>query len=180
MSVPEDRPTRNPLLRVGGARARARSDGGRGYRLAGPQPVPGKLFWSVTVYDARTRSQVQTEQARAVLSSLFDFADTADVDSVDLYFGPEAPVGREHRWIQTIPGPGWFVYFRVYGSEEPACDGTCSTCRILALPSRLLRRGNPAPVRSSLGEHPDAGRRPVTMLTSTGFPLHDCPDFRSW
>jgi hypothetical protein len=28
-------------------------DGGRRYRLNVPQPVPGKLFWSVTVYDTR-------------------------------------------------------------------------------------------------------------------------------
>jgi hypothetical protein len=39
-------------------------DGGRAYKLTVPLPVPGKLFWSVTVYDARTRSQIQTAQAR--------------------------------------------------------------------------------------------------------------------
>ncbi len=36
-------------------------DGGKNYRLTIPQPVPGKLFWSVTVYDSATRSQVQTD-----------------------------------------------------------------------------------------------------------------------
>ncbi len=48
-------------------------DGAKTYKLTVPLPVPGKLFWSVTVYDARTRSQVQTDQGKAVLSSLFDF-----------------------------------------------------------------------------------------------------------
>ena len=99
-------------------------DGSRSYRLSVPQPVPAKLFWSVTVYDARTRSQVQTGQARAVLSSLFDFADAADANSIDLYFRPNPPAGHENRWIQTIPGQGWFVYFRIYGPEAPAFDGT--------------------------------------------------------
>ncbi len=66
-------------------------DGSRGYRLTVPLPVPGKLFWSVTVYDARTRSQVQSEQGRAVLSSLFDFGDTSGLGSIDLYFGPTPP-----------------------------------------------------------------------------------------
>ena len=28
-------------------------------------------------------------------------------------FGPTAPAGHEDRWINTIPGKGWFVYFRI-------------------------------------------------------------------
>ena len=99
-------------------------DGGRSYKLTVPLPVPGKLFWSVTVYDARTRSQVQTGQGKAVLSSLFDFSDTAGSDSVDLFFGPAAPARHEDRWIQTNPGAGWFVYFRIYGPEQAAFDKT--------------------------------------------------------
>src|SRR6185503_15939670 len=47
-------------------------DGGMSYQLSVPQPVPAKLFWSVTAYDAKTRSQVQTPQNRAVLGSLQD------------------------------------------------------------------------------------------------------------
>jgi hypothetical protein len=60
-------------------------DGGRTYKLTVPLPVPGKLFWSVTVYDVRTRSQIQTAQARALLSFLFDFPDSAYVR----IYGPE-------------------------------------------------------------------------------------------
>jgi hypothetical protein len=101
-------------------------DGARTYRLSVPQPVPGKLFWSVTVYDARTRSQVQADQGKAVLSSLFDFGDLADTSSVDLYFGPTEPRMSQGRWIQTRPDAGWFVYFRIYGPEEPAFDGSWS------------------------------------------------------
>jgi hypothetical protein len=41
-----------------------------------------------------------------------------------LHFSPTAPSGAEHRWIKTIPGRGWFVYFRIYGPEQPAFDGT--------------------------------------------------------
>ena len=39
-------------------------------------------------------------------------------------FGPKAPEGAEGRWIKTIPGRGWFVYFRIYGPEQPAFDGS--------------------------------------------------------
>ena len=43
---------------------------------------------------------------------------------MDLYFGPNAPAGKESQWIKTIPGKGWFVYFRIYGPEKPAFDGS--------------------------------------------------------
>ena len=44
--------------------------------------------------------------------------------SVDLYFGPEAPAGKEKNWTQTVPGKGWFVLIRLYGPLEPWFDGT--------------------------------------------------------
>src|SRR5262249_53558008 len=50
-------------------------EGSRTYQLTVPQPVPAKLFWSVTVYDAETRCEIQTEQAKAALRSLFELKD---------------------------------------------------------------------------------------------------------
>ena len=44
--------------------------------------------------------------------------------SIDLYFGPTAPAGKEGVWIKTIPNKGWFTYFRIYGPEGPAFDGS--------------------------------------------------------
>lgn len=99
-------------------------DGAKTYKLTVPLPVPAKLFWSVTVYDAETRSQIQTDQAAAALRSLFELKDKLAGDSVDLYFGPKAPKGKEQQWIKTLPGKGWFVYFRIYGPEEGAFDGS--------------------------------------------------------
>jgi hypothetical protein len=98
-------------------------DGGKTYKLNIPLPVPGKLFWSVTIYDAQTRSQIQTDQDKAALRSLFELKD-ATGSSADLYFGPTAPAGREGQWIKTIPGRGWFAYIRIYGPEAAAFDGT--------------------------------------------------------
>jgi hypothetical protein len=98
-------------------------DGGKSYKLTVPLPVPSKLFWSVTVYDTETRSQVKTSQGKAALRSLFELNKLAG-NSVDLYFGPKAPKGQEARWIKTIPGKGWFVYFRIYGPQKPAFDGS--------------------------------------------------------
>jgi hypothetical protein len=99
-------------------------DGGKTYKLTVPQPVPGKLFWSVTVYDAETRSQVATDQGKAALRSLFELKDKITAKTLELYFGPKAPAGKEGQWIKTIPGKGWFVYFRIYGPEQPAFDSS--------------------------------------------------------
>jgi hypothetical protein len=97
-------------------------DGGQRYRLSVPLPAPGRLFWSVTVYDAETRSQISTDQKKAALRSLFELRDVGGA-SADLHFGPAPPAGQEGRWIKTIAGKGWFAYFRIYGPESPAFDG---------------------------------------------------------
>jgi hypothetical protein len=99
-------------------------DGGRSYRLTVPLPVPATLFWSVTLYDAQTRSEVDTDQAQAALRSLFENLGGDGTGSVDLYFGPTRPPGSDGRWIQTVPGRGWFCYFRIYGPSAPAFDGS--------------------------------------------------------
>jgi hypothetical protein len=95
-------------------------DGGKTYKLT---PVPARLFWSVTIYDPLNRSEIQTDQGKAALRLLFELKGKTG-SSVDLYFGPTAPAGHEGEWIKTIPGKGWFVYFRIYGAETPAFDGS--------------------------------------------------------
>ena len=97
-------------------------DGAKSYRLSIPQPVPGKLFWSVTAYDSQTRSEVQTDQNKAALRSLFELKNVAADKPTDLYFGPTPPAGHEDRWINTVPGRGWFAYLRIYGPEQAAFD----------------------------------------------------------
>ncbi len=100
-------------------------DGGRDYTLRIPAPVPAGLFWSVTVYDAITRSQIATDQNRAALRSMFELADApTEAPHHVLRFGPELPATGEEHWIKTIPGRGWFVYLRLYGPTEAAFDNT--------------------------------------------------------
>jgi hypothetical protein len=99
-------------------------DGTKTYKLTVPQPVPGKLFWSVTVYDTGTRSQIATDQGKAALRSMFELKNKMSEKSVDLYFGPKALIDHEGEWIKTIPGRGWFAYFRIYGPEQAAFDGS--------------------------------------------------------
>ena len=97
-------------------------DGSKTYRLHVLPNAPAKEFWSAIVYDNQTRSMLQTDQAFPQVSSL-DKALLVNSDgSVDVYFGPKAPAGKESNWIQTIPGKGWNMLFRLYGPLEPWFD----------------------------------------------------------
>jgi hypothetical protein len=98
-------------------------DGENSYRLRVPPNPPMKQFWSVTVYDVDTRCIVNNEQQIADRSSRMDL-DQNDDGSVDIYFGPIAPEGKEKNWIPTVPGKAWFTYFRFYAPLEPYFDRT--------------------------------------------------------
>jgi hypothetical protein len=74
----------------------------------------------------RDRSEIVTDQNKAALRSLHELAEAPSDSPVRLHFGPFAPDDAEAagRWIKTVPGKGWFVFFRIYGPEAPAFDGT--------------------------------------------------------
>lgn len=99
-------------------------DGGKNYRLHLPPNVPVKTFWSIIPYDTQTRSVLQTDQRDTALTSESGTVKANDDGSVDVYFGPEAPAGKESNWIQTVPGKGWFTILRLYGALEPWFDKT--------------------------------------------------------
>jgi len=99
-------------------------DGSEAYRLHIPADVPAEDFWAVTVYDSQTRSQLQTSQRfPSVGSNDADLLANAD-GSHDVFFGPEAPAGFEHNWLETIPGKSWFVALRIYGPQQAWIDKT--------------------------------------------------------
>jgi hypothetical protein len=99
-------------------------DGSQTYRVHLPPNVPAKDFWSFTLYDNQTRAMLQTDQQFPGVSSV-DKALQQNADgSYDVYFSPEAPPGKESNWIQTVPGKGWNMLFRLYGPLEPWFDKT--------------------------------------------------------
>ncbi|CCV14362.1 DUF1254 domain-containing protein [Mesorhizobium sp. STM 4661] len=99
-------------------------DGAKNYKLNIPANAPAKDFWSIVVYDPQTRSELQTSQPFPSRNSRRDKLIANADGSVDLFFGPTAPDGKETNWIQTVPGKGWWTYFRLYGPLEPWFDKT--------------------------------------------------------
>lgn len=96
-------------------------DGSKNYTLHVAPNAPVAQFWSFTVYDNETRCFVDTG-VPPDRSSRDEIVKNAD-GSVDLYFGPQAPVGKPAaNWIKTIPGKGWFTYFRLYGPTQAYFD----------------------------------------------------------
>jgi hypothetical protein len=97
-------------------------DVAKNYSLRIEPNVPVKDFWSVMVYDAVTRSMIDTEQGKAGLDSYGTLAKNSD-GSLDLYFGPNKPA-QASNWIKTRPDRGFFLYFRAYGPLQPFFDQT--------------------------------------------------------
>ena len=101
----------------------AQLDGGTSYTLTIPTPVPATQFWSVTLYDLDTRSEIATPQFKPVLTSLRDRLVPDDAGNLTLHFGPDRPT-EDVPWLQTNRGSSWFAYFRIYGPQSAAFDGS--------------------------------------------------------
>ncbi len=99
-------------------------DGGKNYKLHLPPDIPEKNFWSFTLYDMQSRSMLQTDQQFPSVGSLTKGMVVNADKSVDVYFGPKAPTGKENNWIQTMPRKGWSVILRLYSPLKPWYDKT--------------------------------------------------------
>jgi hypothetical protein len=91
------------------------------YKLHLPKGIPAKNFWSVTTYHPDTRSLLQNGTPKPSISS-YDEPDVNADGSVDVWFAPEAPKGKEKNWVKTLPGEGWSILIRLYGPLEPFFD----------------------------------------------------------
>ncbi len=99
-------------------------DGSKTYKLTLPKDVPVNNFWAVTIYDTQTRSLLQTGQKFPTVGSQSEGMSKNADGSYDVYFGPEAPEGKEGNWVQTLPGKSWFTILRMYGPLEPWINKT--------------------------------------------------------
>jgi len=96
-------------------------DGGSTYRLTVPPNAPVRQYWSATVYDRETHALVKSMPRASVASISPGLAKNAD-GSVDLYFSPKAPEGKDANWVPTDPAGKFELLFRLYGPEKPLFD----------------------------------------------------------
>jgi hypothetical protein len=97
-------------------------NGGKSYRLRISPNPPMQQFWAVSVYDLDTRTLFRNEAMKAEVSSNTKGLEKNADGSVDVYFGPQAPAGKEANWVQTVPDKFWFPYFRLYAPTQAYFD----------------------------------------------------------
>jgi hypothetical protein len=98
-------------------------DGGSAYRLTVPANAPVKQYWSATAYDRATHALIRNQPRSSRSSQNPDLQKNAD-GSVDIHFGPKAPVGKGSNWVPTNADGQFEVLFRFYGPEQALFEKT--------------------------------------------------------
>ena len=100
-----------------------RLSGERRYSVHVPASVPAKQYWSMIVYDVNTAAFIR--EAPVVTLDSYNQAMERNADgSVDIYFGPDAPAGKQANWIFTAPGRAFFPAMRFYDPDTPLLEKT--------------------------------------------------------
>jgi len=121
-------------------------DGAKNYRLHIPANIPAGNFWSVLVYDALSRSQLQNGQPYPSVSSYTKPVVNAD-GSIDIALGPDEPKDKGN-WIKTDrPRQRFFPMFRFYGSAEAFFNKTWQLEDVVAVKMTSTAGGCGAPSR---------------------------------
>ncbi len=98
-------------------------EGDKNYKLVMPANVPVRNFWAITTYDLETASYLRNIEKSSIDNTLKDLEWNKD-GSVDIYFGPTAPKGKENNWLRTNPKRRFFLLARFYGPETALFDGS--------------------------------------------------------
>ncbi|KAA0121887.1 DUF1254 domain-containing protein [Methylobacterium sp. P1-11] len=98
-------------------------EGAGTYRLTVPADAPVSQYWSAVVYSRETHTLIRGA-SRLSRSSLNPELQRNGDGSVDLYFAPKAPAGKEANWVATDPASRFEVLFRLYGPRKPLFEKT--------------------------------------------------------
>jgi hypothetical protein len=98
-------------------------DGGKTYRLTVPPNAPVQQYWSVTAYDRQTHALIR-DMPRASRSSQIPEMQKSPDGSIEVYFGPKAPSGKDSNWVPTDPARKFELMFRLYAPTKPLFDKT--------------------------------------------------------
>jgi hypothetical protein len=83
--------------------------------------LPPTQYWSATAYGRATHALIRNMQRASRASNDPALQKNAD-GSVDIYFAPQAPSGKDTNWVPTDPNGKFEVLFRMYGPEKPLFD----------------------------------------------------------
>jgi len=98
-------------------------DGGQSYRLTVPPNAPVEQYWSVTAYDRQTHALIKNMPRASRSSQIPEMAKNAD-GSVDIYFGPAAPAGKDANWVPTDPARKFELMARFYAPTKALFEKT--------------------------------------------------------
>jgi len=96
-------------------------DGKQTYRLRVPANAPVTQYWSMTVYNRDTHTFIRNAQWLGRSSQTPGLQKNAD-GSVDLFFGPAAPAGKESNWAPTDANGRFEILARFYGPQKALFD----------------------------------------------------------
>ena len=98
-------------------------DGDKTYRLMVPANAPTSQYWSATVYDRKTHALIKGLPRASCASNDSELQKNPD-GSVDVFFGPKAPAGKESNWVPTDSSGKFEVLFRLYGPQKALFEKT--------------------------------------------------------
>jgi hypothetical protein len=96
-------------------------DGSKTYMLHVPPNAPVEQYWSVTAYDRETHALIKGVDRASRASNAAEVTKNAD-GSVDIWFGPKAPAGKESNWVPTDPNRRFELMFRLYAPTKDLFD----------------------------------------------------------
>ena len=98
-------------------------DGSKTYRLSVPPNAPVEQYWSVTAYDRQTHALIRNMPRASRSSQIPELQKNAD-GSIDIYFGPQAPAGKDSNWVPTDPARKFELMFRLYAPTKAFFEKT--------------------------------------------------------
>lgn len=98
-------------------------DGAQTYRITIPANAPVRQYWSLVAYDRATHTLIRDVSHASRSSQSPGLQQNAD-GTVDIYFGPRPPAGRDSNWLATRSGGRFEVMFRAYGPEKAFFEKT--------------------------------------------------------
>ena len=100
-----------------------RLNGDSTYRLTVPANAPVNQYWSATVYNGDTHAFIHNTLRASRSSQKPDLKKNPD-GSVDIYFAPTSPNGKDSNWVPTSANGKFEVLFRFYGPQKALFDKT--------------------------------------------------------